>query len=293
MKKIIYKGMMDGLEIDRSVREQKYDMIKHWHPECEVQYYVEGHRSFFADEDTFHAQGGSLIMIKPHSVHHTYSSKKRYHDRILLLIEADKFKEASLFLGQDLNTFFEQYHGMTQIPSEQQAAVHLLLKNIADEVIEKKQGYQQLISVKLIELCLLMQRIQDRHQTHTHIKTSGTISDVRIDQIKQYIRDHLAAKPSVHQIAEMFYVDKSYLCRIFKKVTGYTITEYSNIYRVKEAQRLLEDTDLSLAHIAGLTGFNHITYFNRVFNKYTETSPLQYRKKKISYKESLREKNNL
>lgn len=293
MKKIIYRGMMDGLATDRAVRAHKYDMIHHWHPECEIQYYIEGHRSFFIDEQEYHAQAGSLVLIKPQSIHHTYSHKHLYHDRILLLLEADKFKAVSNYLGNDLVAFFEDYHGLIQIPFDQQETMHQLFKNIAEEVIEKKQGYQQFVGVKLIELCLMIQRMQERKLVVGPLKTAGQVSDIRIDQIKQYIRGHLATRLSVQQIAEDFHIDQSHLCRLFKNATGYTITEYANIYRVKEAQRLLEDTDISLTNIAILTGFHHITYFNRVFNKYTETSPLQYRKKKSNYKKSLREKNNL
>lgn len=278
--------------MDRSFREKKYDMIKHWHPECELQYYIDGHRSFFIDEEEYHVQAGSLVLIKPQSIHRTYSGKHLYHDRILLLLDTDKFEPVSHYLQQDLAAFFAQYHGLTQIPPAQQERVHLLLQTMADEVIEKKQGYRQLVGLKLMELCLMIQRIQDRNQAIIPVKVSGPTSDARANQIKQYIRAHLAERLSIQQIAEEFYVDQSYLCHLFKNATGYTITEYANIYRVKEAQRLLEDTDLSLANIAELTGFKHITYFNRVFNKYTETSPLQYRKKQSNYKKSLREKNN-
>lgn len=81
------------------------------------------------------------------------------------------------------------------------------------------------------------------------------------------------------------------MSRIFKKATGYTVTEYINIYRIQESQKLLEDTDMSIADVAQAVGYENMTYYNRVFKKYVETSPLQYRKKQIAYKQGLREKN--
>ena len=96
---------------------------------------------------------------------------------------------------------------------------------------------------------------------------------------------------SLDELAQAFYLNKSYLSRIFKKATGYTVTEYINIYRIQESQKLLEDTDMSIADVAQAVGYENMTYYNRVFKKYVETSPLQYRKKQIAYKQGLREKN--
>ena len=42
MKTIVYSGMMNGLTIDRSRRDSIYNMVKHWHSECEIQYFIEG-----------------------------------------------------------------------------------------------------------------------------------------------------------------------------------------------------------------------------------------------------------
>ncbi len=55
---------------------------------------------------------------------------------------------------------------------------------------------------------------------------------------------------------------------------------------------MLEDSKMTIAQVSNHIGYENVTYFNRVFKKYVETSPLQYRKKQIAYKKSLREKNN-
>ncbi|WP_225420404.1 helix-turn-helix domain-containing protein [Lapidilactobacillus bayanensis] len=97
---------------------------------------------------------------------------------------------------------------------------------------------------------------------------------------------------TLEDIARHFCFDKSYLSRRFKINTGYTISEFTNIQKIQRSQKLLQDSHLSIADIAAKVGYDNITYYNRVFKKYTETSPLQYRKKTSAYKKALREKNN-
>lgn len=71
---------------------------------------------------------------------------------------------------------------------------------------------------------------------------------------------------------------KSYICRIFKEVTGYTISEYTNIHRIRKAKRYLEETDMSISQIANALGYESLTYFERTFKTYMTLSPLKYRK---------------
>ena len=113
-----------------------------------------------------------------------------------------------------------------------------------------------------------------------------------VSEVGHYIRENYATVGSLDDIAKTFYLDKCYLSRIFKRSTGYTITEFTNIQRIQQAQRLLEDSQLPVAEVSHQIGYENVTYFNRVFKKYVETSPLQYRKKQIAYQKSLREKNN-
>lgn len=291
MKTVLFRGMMNGLEIDRAQRDSTYNMVKHWHPECEIQYFIEGNRYFLIDEKTYEVQPGSLVLVPSTLVHSTFSGNYICHDRILVLLEANKFPRIDQALGEPLCQFFVKHRGVIQVPKIQQAYVQKLLTQLADEVIQKEYNYQAIVETKLIELLIFLQRLKQAGCLSD--KPSGSKGKELVEQLSAYIRIHYATIHSLDQIAATFYFDKSYLSRIFKCATGYTITEYLNIQRIRQSQRLLEDTDWEISGIAKSVGYSNITYFNRVFKKYTETSPLQYRKKQSAYKESLREKNNL
>src|SRR3989339_489522 len=74
-------------------------------------------------------------------------------------------------------------------------------------------------------------------------------------------------------------VIKEYFCDIFKRITGKTFTEYVNSLRVEHAVRLLLSTSMKASEIALESGFNDISYFNRVFKEQKGISPQALRKK--------------
>jgi YesN/AraC family two-component response regulator len=101
----------------------------------------------------------------------------------------------------------------------------------------------------------------------------------KINEIAEYITHNYQHNISLADIAQKFYISKSYLSRIYKEVTGFTVNEYINVIRTKKAQQMLESTEYSITQIAELIGYDSITYFEKVFKKYIELSPLKYRKK--------------
>ena len=81
-------------------------------------------------------------------------------------------------------------------------------------------------------------------------------------------------------IADIFHYNKLYLGRLFKKETGKSITDFINSQRLKYAARMLKDTKQSIISIASRTGFNNVTYFNRLFKDAYGMSPKSYRAQK-------------
>lgn len=102
--------------------------------------------------------------------------------------------------------------------------------------------------------------------------------DPLIENIKNYIHENQAYGISVEELAAAFNYAPKYLGRLFKSKTGQTVTEYGNRLKIRQAESLLAETDLSIERIAAQAGFNSGTYFDRVFRRITGLSPLMYRK---------------
>ena len=78
-------------------------------------------------------------------------------------------------------------------------------------------------------------------------------------------------------IAQEVMLAPNYLSMLFHKETGQTIREYINLCRVEEAKKIMAFNNDSITDVAMQVGFDNISYFSTVFNKYTNSSPAEYR----------------
>ena len=83
---------------------------------------------------------------------------------------------------------------------------------------------------------------------------------------------------SLSSLASNLGLSRSYLCDLFKKETGTTVTEYINQKRVKRATHLLSTTKLQVQTVAQHCGMSDVNYFSKLFKKYTGKTPNEYRK---------------
>jgi AraC family transcriptional activator of pobA len=97
-------------------------------------------------------------------------------------------------------------------------------------------------------------------------------------QLLEFIKQNFHRQLSVEECSKVVNMSPNYVCRVFKEVTGKTLTEYINIIRVNKAAILLKETGASITEVAAMVGFGSITYFGRVFRKYKNHPPSYFRK---------------
>jgi len=103
------------------------------------------------------------------------------------------------------------------------------------------------------------------------VNRETTPNGALIEQVYGYL--HSDADMTVAEIARACAVSESGLRRIFKEHTGRSLLEERRIYRIWEAKRLLEDTDLSLSEIAERLHFFDAAYFSRIFTREVGVTP--------------------
>lgn len=124
-----------------------------------------------------------------------------------------------------------------------------------------------LIASELVELFIYL--LADRE-----VPTFGheTVNDV-ID----YIEEHIESPVSVEEIANYFDVSTSHLSRIFRHHADVTLVEYINIRKVEEAQYYLRFTTKKIVDISEQFHFCNQSYFTRIFKKYVGETPRRFR----------------
>jgi AraC-like DNA-binding protein/ligand-binding sensor protein len=94
---------------------------------------------------------------------------------------------------------------------------------------------------------------------------------------KQFVQAHVEESITLTQVVEHVNVSRFYFCKLFKKATGMTLTEYVSRVRVEKAKTLLMDTSLRISEVVYAAGFGSIPRFNSVFKRYVGMPPTEYR----------------
>lgn len=125
----------------------------------------------------------------------------------------------------------------------------------------------------LIELLTNMLTI-----TSAYLSSRENQSNYLINKAMIYIRENYKGRISLQQVADHVHVNSSYLSRLFSKETGNTLVEAINKFRIDKAKDLLATTQMKTFEVAAEVGFDDATYFIRLFKKYTNIRPQDFRR---------------
>jgi len=163
-----------------------------------------------------------------------------------LIVPMSKFdKSRGLFVVGPLKNSFNIYESISYLPEECNKYIYNLIRNISEDKFSKGR-------VNL--------------QFNPYVKKAV-----------EYCIKNFDSPISVDLICDELHINKSYFCKIFKSETGYTFTNYLNIFRVEKSKRLLKNPNMSLLDVAISVGFNSQNYYSSVFKKITNKTPLEYK----------------
>lgn len=109
---------------------------------------------------------------------------------------------------------------------------------------------------------------------------STSYNDALVDSIIKIIHTHYADKNlSLDEISRMVYLSPSYICVKFKKGTQKTLVQFIHEYRIHASLELLENPLRKLNEIGEAVGFDNGNYYSKIFKKYMNISPADYRQK--------------
>ncbi len=100
----------------------------------------------------------------------------------------------------------------------------------------------------------------------------------RVEQAVRYIEEHYSYPITIEDIAGYTGVCRSYLYRMFQKILKISPKDYVEEYRIRQACRLLRETDMPITAIAHSVGYEDNLYFSKAFKKCKGQTPSRYRK---------------
>ena len=102
-----------------------------------------------------------------------------------------------------------------------------------------------------------------------------------VSEILVYVAQNYQVNISIGELAEhKYFMNSSYLSRLFKNETGQTFSAYLMEFRMRKAKELLESDLLKISDVAMLSGYRDVSRFIQYFKKIYGVTPDEYRGRK-------------
>lgn len=135
-------------------------------------------------------------------------------------------------------------------------------------------GADQMLKLKLETFLIELIRSADTPEENENYVTN----DSKTEEIYNYITSNYSEKIRLDDLCFLFGTNKTTICKNFKAMYGDTVVDYLNKLRIKQAKRLMRESDLNLTQLSSRVGFTSIHYFSKMFKLLENQSPSEYMK---------------
>lgn len=222
-----------------------------------MEYDIDGKKAYRVDE-------GYALLVAP-EITHTVTG-----------VEKDLIKISVAFTPTENGAIFTELASKGSLLFKLDKDVTDAFDTILSEADVKGTLSPYIIREKIFSVLCAIIRYADAESSA--VLTESPENDVRIASAIRYIEDNKNIFLTCEDVAEYCHFNVKYLNRIFKKQTSLTLLEYIHSVKIREAERLLCESEHSLGDIAQMLGFANVYYFNSFFKRSCGISPGTYRK---------------
>jgi len=283
-------GVVEPIWVETVRRSAPFTMEQeHGHAAYEVYYLAEGRRRYFIRDQTYRIEAGTLVFIDRFELHRTLDDGVAEHERILIQFTEQWLDRLTPEERRWVYLPFDGGGSLLRLSMRERGYAEDLLRRMAKEWRERAEGYELCLRALFVQLFVYIGRLlrgrreqEDAGEQPAH---------PRIAEVARYVAERCAAQAAgkfddaedggavrLAAVARRFGLSPYYLSRAFRRETGFTFTEYVSAVRLKEAQRLLRETDARVVDVAAAVGYRNLSHFGRAFRRFAGCSPLQYRK---------------
>lgn len=228
---------------------------------------------FLVNDRIYELECGDVMLFANTDLHKVSVPPKSLYQRHVitfppqLLPREDRAELLACFNRED-----ERMSHRIRMNAEAQNTFLALLKELEEEERQKdlKEMGQRLA---LCRILLFLNRIcRENPQT---IPASLRSQDGRIRAVMEYVDMHYSRQITLDELSGLCYLNKHYLCRLFRRETGFCIQDYIVYRRLSAALTLLREGK-SVSATAQLSGFQSDSYFITTFKKHFGVTPRRY-----------------
>lgn len=249
----------------------------HWHNDMEIIYIKKGNGRISVDLVPYEVSQGDIIVVLPgqlHAIYQCFDASMEYENIIfqlsMLMAPQGDFCTEEFFQPLMQGRMFFQSRYTTDCPKHPALSRCL---NALDEICKNfSPGFQLAVKAQLFSFFYELASFAKTSTPHRTHKSLGRLKD-----ILKYVETNYQDKISIADAAGICGFSQSHFMKFFKKSMSVSFTDYLNDYRLTMASRLLVSSEDSVSNIASETGFDNLSYFNRMFKKKYQCTPMQFR----------------
>lgn len=250
----------------------------HWHDDIELIRILRGKMNYYINGKKILLQENDSIMVNARQMHYGYSEQYQNCDFICILFHPSLFTNNKVLLQSYVSTVLENsqleyvhFDGTSDYGRETAKLLDRImeLKNKADYAYE-----MEAVGIMHIFWSRLLQHIKELSLQDFDAKQTDLSAQ---KNMVSYIFRHYSEKTTLADIAASGHVCRSKCCSIFKHYLQQSPIDFLNAYRLKVSCNLLSNTESSITEIALACGFNHLSYFSKMFCDTYGCTPSEYR----------------
>ncbi len=252
-----------------------FDFYWHYHPEYELTCILQGRGKKLVGDSYENFREGDLVLLGPNLPHTWISDKRRKENCRAIVIQFSPAFVEQILQFWELTAleklFINSYKGLQLNHVKTNQCVKLM-----QEMIGASEVHKFSLLLQVFDLLSTMQATSLASAKYRAMK--GNDNQQRINQVFQYVEREFKQGLSLKKAADSIHLSQSAFCKFFKRASGKTFSDYTNDIRIAHACQLLMETDKPIRAIALESGFESLTYFNRVFLKKKKLRPGAFRK---------------
>lgn len=254
----------------------------HWHEDIEFIHVIKGSMYYRVNGSRVLLQENDSIMTNARQMHYGYSCQNQdcsfscilFHPK---LFSCNQLLTQKYILPFTANSSLEFLHFDSLHPLHQEACD--MLVRIADLKKQAQPGYEMAI-IGLMNL--FWSRLIQTSLIAAPDPAPNTDLTLQRDMVS-YIYQHYAEKVTLADIAAAGNVSRSKCCAIFKYYLQQSPIDFLNHYRLEVSCNLLKKQELNVTQVAVACGFNHLSYYSKLFCRNYGCTPSAYRTSLFSH----------
>lgn len=251
----------------------------HWHNDLEINLIREGEAVFQVYQKSYRVRTGEGFLLN-RNVPHSCSSPGNEHVRYSTILVRPDFLYGDF--GSDVERkCFQPFLQNSAIPciyltgfGENRKEILQKLNQVEEAFDRKRFCYELKIKGLLCEAFAMI--LYGHRQELTKFVSANLQELERLEKMLNYLNMHFTEVISLQDLADQVHLSREVCCRLFKKMTGKTITGYLEEYRVNKSFSLVQSGQYSMIQITEMVGFSNPSRFASAFRKRFGCNPGEY-----------------